>query len=140
MEQDLRDLSEQYRAIVQASPLAIIALDKAGLVTLWNPAAENLFGWTAREVLGRPLPFIPANKLAEHRGFRERDMRGDNLHNVEIRRVRKDGSYVDLIVSTAALRDDSSAIIGIMSLYMDITARRQAQAENAKLAAVVRSS
>lgn len=140
MEQDLRDLSEQYRAIVQASPLAIIALDRAGLVRLWNPAAENLFGWNAEEVLGSPLPFIPANKMAEHRAFRERDLRGDNLHNVEIRRVRKDGSSVDLTVSTAALRDDSGAIIGIMSLYMDITVRRQAQAENAKLAAVVRSS
>src|SRR5579875_3581914 len=140
MDEDLRDLSEQYRAIVQASPLAIVALDRKGTVTLWNPSAESLFGWKAEEVLDRPLPFIPENKRDEHRSFRERDLRGENLRNVEIRRVRKDGSPVDLIVSTAALRDPSGAITGIMSLYMDITARKQAQAENAKLAAVVRSS
>ncbi len=128
MDDALPALSEQYHAIVQSSPVAIVALDRAGAVTLWNPAAEHLFGWTRDEVLGKPLPFIPEAKREEHRRFRDRDLRGDNLKNVEIKRVRKDGSSVDLNVSTAALRNGDGAVVGIMSLYVDVTARKNAEA------------
>ena len=47
---------DALRALVQASPLAIITLDPPGNVQLWNPAAERLFGWREEEVLGRPYP------------------------------------------------------------------------------------
>ena len=92
---------------------------------MWNPAAERVFGWTAAEVLGKPLPFIPAEKADEHRSMRERDLMGDNFVNREVRRHRKDGTPIDITVSTAPMRDDSGQITGIMSVYVDITEQKR---------------
>jgi PAS domain S-box-containing protein len=56
-EQALRESNETLRAIINASPLAILAIDPHSKVTMWNPAAESIFGWTDQEVLGQYLPF-----------------------------------------------------------------------------------
>ncbi len=123
-------VQEQFQILVESSPLPIVVLTQNGNVTLWNPAAERLFGWKAEEVLGQPLPFIPQEKREEHRAMRERDLRGDPLKDVEVRRVRKDGSFVDIRVSTAPLRDPSGTIIGIVSLYVDLTEQKKAVRES----------
>lgn len=130
LEAEHRAVHEQFRAIIESSPLPIVTLTRDGLVTLWSPAAERLFGWTADEVVGKPLPFIPEDKREEHRAFRARDLSGEGLKEVEIRRVRKDGSFVDLRVSTAPLCDPSGTVIGIMSLYADITEQKRAERES----------
>jgi HTH-type transcriptional regulator, bacterioopsin transcriptional activator and related proteins len=70
-----------------------------------EPAAERLFGWTAGEVLGGLLPFIPEEKREEHRRMRQRDLRGESFTGLEVRRVRKDGTPIDISVSTAPLHD-----------------------------------
>ena len=120
-------VSGQLRALISASPLAIVALTADGNITLWNPAAESVFGWTEAEVLGRPLPFIPEDKFEEHRMMRARDLSGEGFTGREVRRRRKNGSPVDISVSTAPVRDPSGRVIGIMSIYVDITARRAAE-------------
>jgi PAS domain S-box-containing protein len=127
-ESELRNANESFRALITASPLPIAAFGRDGLITLWNPAAERVFGWTAAEVLGKPLPFIPAEKADEHRSMRERDLMGENFANREVRRHRKDGTPIDITVSTAPMRDDSGQITGIMSVYVDITEQKK-QAE-----------
>ena len=124
-ESELRNANESFRALITASPLPIAAFGRDGLITLWNPAAERVFGWTAAEVLGKPLPFIPAEKADEHRSMRERDLMGDNFVNREVRRHRKDGTPIDITVSTAPMRDDSGQITGIMSVYVDITEQKK---------------
>src|SRR5262249_24528652 len=58
--------SEILEALVRASPVAIIALDRQGRVQLWNPAAERLFGWAASDVTGRPYPLVPADRRDEY--------------------------------------------------------------------------
>jgi PAS domain S-box-containing protein len=116
--------SEHLRALVSASPLPIVAVTATGDITLWNPAAERLFGWTEDEVLGKPIPFIPEDKLQEHRQMRARDLAGEGFTGHEVRRRRKDGTMVDISVSTAPMRDASGTVIGIMSVYVDITERR----------------
>jgi PAS domain S-box-containing protein len=125
-------VQEQFQILVESAPLPIVVLTRNGNITLWNPAAERLFGWKAEEVLGHPLPFIPEDKRAEHRAMRERDLRGDALRDVEVRRVRKDGSYVDIRVSTALLRDAGGAVTGIVSLYVDLTEEKKSAREREK--------
>ncbi len=120
---------EKFQALVASSPLPIVVITRSGVVTLWNPAAERLFGWKEEEVIGGPLPFIPEEKRAEHRAMRERDLSGEGLKDVEVRRVRKDGSYVDIRVSTALLRGKDNAVTGIVSLYVDLTEQKQAARE-----------
>src|SRR3989304_967849 len=53
--------------LIEASPLAIVAFDPEGVVTMWNPAAERIFGWSEKEAVGMGLPFVPAEKQGECR-------------------------------------------------------------------------
>jgi PAS domain S-box-containing protein len=120
-----RKANEMLRALVQASPVAIVAFDNQGRTTLWNSTAEKLFGWSEQEVLGRPLPFVPAESADENATIRSLAIGGIGLSNVELQRVRKDGSMVDVAVSTAPVRDGGGAVIGVMAVYVDITERRR---------------
>src|SRR4051812_43250718 len=78
------------------SPIASVILEAGGNVLSWNTAAERLFGWCEAEVIGRPLPFIPAERMEEHRLMRKRDLEGENFTGRQITRVRKDGQAIDL--------------------------------------------
>ncbi len=115
---------EILAAVIQASPLPIVALTREGEITLWNAAAERVFGWSAAEVLGQLLPFIPEEKRQEHREMRAHDLSGQGFSGVQIRRTRKDGSPIDISVSTAPIRDAEGSVVGIMSVYVDITERK----------------
>ena len=123
----LHESNEILRALIQASPVPIILFDPQWLVKLWNPAAERVFGWRETEVLGQSLPFIAEENQEEHRRLRERVDRGESVADVEVKRHRKDGSPVDLSISTAALRDATGKVTGIMSVNIDITERKRAE-------------
>src|SRR5258708_6626428 len=62
---ELRESNQTLCALIQASPLAIIALDRSREVKLWNPAAERLLGWSEQETIGRPLPSVPEDRQDE---------------------------------------------------------------------------
>src|SRR3990170_5233785 len=123
----LRKTSETLQALVQASPVGIAILSPEGIVEMWNPAAERMFGWSADEVLGRPLPTIPEGKEEEHRALREKVLEGGASSGVELRRRAKDGSLLDISLSTAPLRDVDGNISGIVGMMADITERKRAQ-------------
>src|SRR4051812_17133003 len=127
--QELLHAEEMREALVSSSPLPIIVLAATGEILLWNAAAERAFGWTAGEVLGGPLPFIPLEREEEHRAMRAQDLAGQGFTGREIRRKRKDGTWLDLSVSTAPLHDKTGAVSGFLSIYVDITSRKQAEAE-----------
>ncbi len=120
---------EALRAVIQASPLPIVAMDADGLVTLWNASAEATFGWTEQEVLGRYLPYVPEDRLEEHRRLRERVLGGDRFENAEVQRLRKDGRRIELSVSTAPMYDEAGKVAGIMSVNVDITDRKRVEEE-----------
>jgi PAS domain S-box-containing protein len=125
----LRETTETLQAVIQASPLAIITLDLEGNVdSVWNPAAERMFGWSRQEVLGHPLPTIPAGKQQEFDTLRRQVVGGEAPSGVELRRLRKDGSPVNVSLWTAPLRDAGGAAVGIVGLLADITGRQQAEA------------
>jgi PAS domain S-box-containing protein len=128
-EDEVRGAHTLLESLLHHSPLPIVVLTADGLVTLWNAAAERVFGWTAAEAKGKPLPFIPREKLAEHRAMRARDLSGQAFNEREIRRVRKDGRPIDLLVSTDQLRDSAGAVQAIISVYLDITDRKRAHEE-----------
>ncbi|MFA6411899.1 MAG: PAS domain S-box protein [Syntrophales bacterium] len=126
-ERALKETNETLDTIINSSPVAIIALDHNGSVTRWNPAAEQMFGWQESEVLGQFLPIVSEDKRAEHLLLRERVLRGEGFSNVEARRRKKDGSSIDISISTAPMRDSNGRITGIMSVSIDITERMRAE-------------
>lgn len=126
-EEALLETYETLHAVIQASPIAIFSVDPEGTVKSWNTAAEHIFGWDAEEVLGHPLPIVPSDKQDEARVLREIVLRGESFTGVEARRQRKDGSLIDVSISTAPLRDARGAVTGIMAIMADITEHRKAE-------------
>lgn len=136
------DLSEQERAkealrrseqlqegIIAGSPIPIFSFDNDGLVLSWNAAAERVFGWTADEVLGKPLPTIPDDRLDESLKMRERVLKEGRITGFEVERRHKDGRLIELRMSGAPIRDESRRVAGIMAMAEELSAERVAQRE-----------
>ncbi len=124
-EDALREANETLRAVIETSPLAIVALDLEGRVRSWNRAAESIFGWREEEVLDRQLPIVPDEDLEFFRGNMARIRQGETIAGVERQRRRKDGSRVDVEIWTAARRDASGETIGAIAAIADATERRR---------------
>lgn len=125
----VRATNQKLEALIQASPVAILALDLDGRVTMWNAAAERMFGWTEAEVLGKLLPIVPEEKMEEFTALRRRVVEEGGFTGVEIRRRRKDGTPIDLSLSTSPLRDAKGSISGIMAVIIDVTEQKRVQEE-----------
>jgi PAS domain S-box-containing protein len=122
----LRQTSAHLQTLIEASPLAIIELDAAGKAVSWNTAAVRMFGWTEHEVLGRDLPYVPAGQKEEEESAQiwESVMQGGS-RNVELRRVRKDGSIVDVNFWGAARRNSAGRVIGSIGFLIDMTQQKR---------------
>ena len=127
-EDSLHHAHEALRAVIHASPLAIFTIDPSGCVSsLWNRAAERLFGWHESEVRGRPLPMVTDEKRAESRMFLDRVLGGESFTDVEIQRVHRDGSVIDLNMAAAPLTNPEGSIIGAIAMFVDISSRKQTE-------------
>ncbi len=112
-------------AVIQCSPLAIDVVDPDGKVRTWNPAAEAMFGWTAEEIIGRVTPHVRPEQLPEFASDLEAASHGSPLAAAEVTRYRKDGSAVDVALWTAALRDPSGGVQGLVAFLADMTERKR---------------
>lgn len=112
-------------SLVQGSPLATFAVDRNASILVWNQAAEGLFGWAEQEILGQTNPIVPEGQEEEFRQLRDRALAGEVYTGKELCVRRKDGSPVDINVSTAPLRDESGDIVGLMAVAADISERKR---------------
>ena len=125
-EEELRKTTEMVQAVGETAPLAISAIDAEGRVTFWNPAAESMFGWSAPEVMGRPLPMIPADQKSE---FEERlglYRQKHSVRNAERKWLRKDGAFIDVNLWTAPLTDPHGNVVGTLGITADVSERKRA--------------
>jgi PAS domain S-box-containing protein len=132
-EDALRARNATMRALIEASPVPIAVIEPDATVRLWNPAAERVFGWSAAEVLGRPLPIVPDDKRDEFRAVREALVQGEAFSGVETERLRRDGTRVDVLISAAPLANLEGVPREMVVLFEDITARKRAEAERESL-------
>ena len=132
-----RDITAQKRAeealrkanetSVYASPIPIVAADANSHITVWNPAAEKLFGWTEEEVIGKPNPSIPYGEEVEAAALHGRLLSGETLTGVEVRRRKRDASFVAVSLCAAPLWDATHKVRGIIGFLTDITERKHAE-------------
>ena len=126
-EEQRRTTVQTLEALVHMSPLAVMAVDTTGeAVTLWNQAAEAMFGWQAEEILGHPTPFLPSDKHEESDRLWAKLLREGSISGAEIRRTRKDGSPIDLALWATMLRDPRGSVTSTLGFLADVTERKRA--------------
>jgi PAS domain S-box-containing protein len=125
-----------FRRLVEEMPEAVIVTDRAGVIVLWNRAAEAMFGHAAGEAIGQSLDLIiPERYRARHWAGYERVMStGVTRYGQELLAVpalRKDGRRLSLEFSIALLRDDGGELAGAAAIIRDVTVRweREHQAQ-----------
>jgi PAS domain S-box-containing protein len=128
----LRHTNQTLQSLIAASPRAIFTLDLQDRVKIWNPAAEQMFGWTEAEVLECPNPVISEESVAEYKAIRESVLQGITPPSLEIRRQKKDGSPIDIVFSAAPLTDSEDKISGLVAVVADISEQKR-QAEQVRL-------
>jgi Amt family ammonium transporter len=129
-------LSEQelLRAVVMESPNPLIVLGLDRKVLLWNPAAEQLFGWSAEEVASREMPILDDAAREESSRLFSGAFAGQDLVGIEVRRRHRDGHPLDLALSTVALYDTQGKVVAVLGAFQDVTARKAAEAQLARQA------
>lgn len=124
-DEQLRQANETIRAVIEASPLAVYVLDLHGKIRTWNPAAEEMFGYSAAEAVGQPASIVFSDD--EHSFLRriEDAAEGHLATGSEHRARRKDGSLIDVSVWNSLLRDESGAVTGIVEAVADNSERKR---------------
>lgn len=112
----------QFAAIVQNSFDAIVSKDVEGNVQSWNPAAEQIFGWTADEMIGNSIRvLIPQDRQHEEDDILQRIRTGEMVPKFETERLHKSGRRIHVAVTVSPLRDPDGRIVGASKIAHDIT-------------------
>ena len=120
----------QLSAIVESAEEAIIGKSLDGIITSWNDGAFRLYGYTAEEAIGRHASFLAAPGLkAELDPILRQVREGRPVERLETRRLRKDGSLVDISVTYSPIMAASGAITGVSAISRDITQLVRARQE-----------
>lgn len=116
-------------AIVESSTDAIIGKTLDGTITNWNAGAAEMYGYQAQEMIGRSVSdLIPNDRKDEFPTIMDKLRHGERIDHYETKRVRKDGTLVDVSVSISPVLRSDGAVIGAASVARDISERIQAEA------------
>lgn len=129
-----RDLRRLLASIVDSSFDAIITKNLDGIVTSWNGAAERLFGYTAEDMIGKPIRLlIPSDRQTEEDEILARLRHGERIDHFDTVRVAKDGRQLSVSLTISPLRDASGTIVGASKIARDITNTRAMEEERFRL-------
>jgi two-component system, chemotaxis family, CheB/CheR fusion protein len=118
------EASERLAAIIESSDDAIVSKDLNGIITSWNAGAQQLFGYSADEIVGKSiLTLIPPERQHEEPGILARIRRGERIDHYETVRRKKDGTLFDISVTVSPLKDKTGKIIGASKIARDISDR-----------------
>jgi diguanylate cyclase (GGDEF)-like protein/PAS domain S-box-containing protein len=131
---EIRQAKDTLAAVIDASPVAIVCCDIDRKTMLWNRTAEDMFGFSAEEVIGLPSQLAPPDGVAESQGLFARAMSGEIIRNIEGKRRRKDGSLVHVRVAVAPMYNLDGTVRGVARAYENITDSRRAQEQLSRLA------
>jgi|GEM_PF-237046 len=119
---DSADERGRLAAIVESSTDAIIGKDPDGVITSWNDAAEQVYGYSADEAIGQSIEMIIPDLAAEaERKLRAVRAAGDTVRSFEVVRRRKDGQLIDVSVSVSPICNASGRVVGSSTIQRDIT-------------------
>ncbi len=115
---------EQARlaAIVESTEDAVIGKTLKGVVTTWNQGAEEMFGYTSQEAIGKRLIelIVPPDRTMEEETILERIRKGEKVSHFDTKRIRRDGTELDVSVAASPIKDANGDIVGAAKTIRDI--------------------
>jgi two-component system sensor histidine kinase VicK len=128
-------------SIVSTSDDAIISKNLEGIITSWNESAFRIFGYTEEEIIGvSVLKLIPADRQHEEPIILEQLKKGIRVDHFETKRMRKDGTLIDVSLTISPILNAEGKIIGLSKIARDISAQRSAEVDSTRLAAIIAST
>ncbi len=122
------EVQGRLAAIVESAEDAIIGKDLNGIIQTWNAGAENIFGYKAEEVIGKPISLlVPPGRSDEIPGILKRLAHGEHIESFETVRRRKDGTIIPVSLTFSAVKDADGKVIGASKIAHDISGRRRAE-------------
>jgi PAS domain S-box-containing protein len=132
--QQFERATHRLAAIVESADDAIVAKDLDGIITDWNPGAEQLFGYAADEAIGQPITIIiPEERRSEETEILARIRAGQRTERLETMRRRKNGSLIPVSLTISPVLDHAGHVVGASKIARDISERRMAEAQQALL-------
>ncbi len=129
MQQDA-GLCRRSVSMLESSDDAVVGKTLDGIITDWNSGAERLYGYTAREIIGKPVRVLtPPDRPDEVPRLIERIRRGERIGRYETERITKDGRRIQVSLSLSPIKDALGAIIGVSTTANDITEKKRMQDE-----------
>ncbi|NJM62210.1 MAG: PAS domain S-box protein [Oscillatoriales cyanobacterium RU_3_3] len=119
--------------LIQSLPLGVVGIDANALVTVWNPVAEEIFGWNESEVVGELLPIVPSEENVDFYAMFQSELEGVSQIARKCRRRRKDGALIDVWIWTLPMRGADGAIAGSMRMISDLSVTKGVQESADKL-------
>ncbi|MFW6180165.1 MAG: PAS domain S-box protein [Spirochaetota bacterium] len=133
------DISERKRmeesnvrlaTLVESAHEAIMEISREGIITIWNKGAEKVYGYSAGEIIGRPISvMIPPGVSDEFQRIMEKLIHGERIEEHETLRKRKDGEIISVSVTYSPIKDAEGRITGIAAIGRDITEQKAVRAQ-----------
>jgi PAS domain S-box-containing protein len=118
------EVRQQLAAIVTSSEDAILSFTVNGMVTSWNRGAESLYGYSAAEIIGRPLAvLVPTDRMGEL----ERLNRAERIGSYETERVHRNGARLRVLLSVSPIRNEQGELVGASAIARDITQQKRTE-------------
>lgn len=132
---DSEEQRDRLSALVESADDGIVGKDLDGIVTSWNEGAQRIYGFSREEMIGRSIyQLIPKDHLNELAPVIEKIKRGEKTEHYDTKRIRKDGTIIDVSLTVSPIKDRENKVIGISSITRDVTSQKEASQQSAQYA------
>jgi PAS domain S-box-containing protein len=126
-EKQAREYANQMAAVVEYSGDAIIGGTPEGIITSWNPAAERMYGYTAKEIIGTSgYRLTPEHLRSQSHASADQIIASRQVQKVETERIRKDGTVFPASLTISPVLDAEGALVGISAIHRDLSEQKEA--------------
>jgi len=128
-EETLRESEERYRLLLESSPDPIVVYNMQGKANYVNPAFEQTFGFSGKDVFGKSIDFVPEENWPETKDAIENMLKGKKIHLFETRRLTKDGRVLDVQISSTLYNNKDGKPEGNIVILRDVSAQKKTEKE-----------
>ncbi|GBD95433.1 MAG TPA: PAS domain S-box protein [Nitrospirae bacterium] len=128
-EKEVTQTKDYLKSLIDDSADAIITSDTEGIITSWNKGAENIYGYTEDEVIGKFLPMVPPFLIEEEKNFIRQIQQKETLRNLETIRQTKNGRLIEVSLTLSPILDSSGNVTAISGISRDISERKMVEKE-----------